>query len=204
LAIRITKNRRTRYLFTGQYIDEKDWDETKRRVKRSHPNYKTLNNHILSKLAEANDKVLKAETEDEDISLSIIRKKVKGVAPLDFFEITYQHLENLKNAEKFRQYETQRGRIEKFKKFVGRDRLAFKEVTVFLLKNFEGYIINHEKRKPRTVVNYMILIRKIFNLGISASIVDRKYYPFGKGKIQIKIPESQKIGLGFRTVLLLP
>lgn len=43
----------------------------------------------------------------------------------------------------------------------------------------------------------MILIQKIFNLGISASIADRKYYPFGKGKIQIRIPESQKIGLPY-------
>ena len=49
----------------------------------------------------------------------------------------------------------------------------------------------------------MILIRKIFNLGISGSIVDRKYYPFGKGKIQIRIPESQKIGLSREEVKLL-
>ena len=49
----------------------------------------------------------------------------------------------------------------------------------------------------------MILVRKIFNLAISASIVDRKYYPFGKGKIQIRIPESQKIGLSREEVKLL-
>lgn len=203
LAIRITKNRKTSYLFTGQYIDLKDWDESKKRVRKSNPNCNTLNNLLLRKLAEANDKILKAETEDQDISLAIIRKKVKGEKQMDFFGIAYKHLENLKNAEKFRQYETQRGRIEKFRKFVGSDRLAFKEITVFLLKDFEGYIINKEKRKPRTVVNYMILIRKIFNLGISASIVDRKYYPFGKGKIQIKLPESQKIGLSMEEVRML-
>ncbi len=203
LAIRITKNRRTSYLSTGQYIDEKEWDSSKRLVRKSHANYKAINNLLLNKLADANDKVLKAETEDKDISLLTIRKKVKGDNQMDFFAIAYEHLENLKNAEKFRQYETQRGRIEKFQKFVGMDRLAFKEITVFLLKNFEGYIINQEKRKPRTVVNYMILIRKIFNLGISASIVDRKYYPFGKGKIQIRIPESQKIGLSREEVKLL-
>lgn len=203
LAIRITKNRRTSYLFTGQYIYEKDWDEINRRIKKSNPNYKALNNLILNKLAEANDKILKAETEDNEVSLTFLKRKIKGADQMGFFETAYQHLENLRNAEKFRQYETQRGRIKKFRNFVGRDKLAFKEITVFLLKNFEGYIINREKRKPRTVVNYMILIRRIFNLGIAASMVDRKYYPFGKGKIQIKFPESQKIGLTIEEVRLL-
>lgn len=203
LAVRITKNRRTSYLFTGQYIEASDWDETRKKVRKSHPNYKTMNNLILTKLSEANDKILRAETEDEDISISIIKKKVRGEHKLDFFAVAYQHLENIKNAEKFRQYETQKGRIEKFKKFLRSDVIRFKDITVFLLKNFEGYLITKEKRKPRTVVNYMILIRKIFNLGISASIIDRKYYPFGKGKIQIRIPESQKIGLSKDEVILL-
>lgn len=203
LAIRITKNRRTSYLFTGQYVDKEYWDENKKRIRKSHPNANMLNNLLLSKLAEANNEVLKSEIEDKDISLAGIRKKLKGERQLDFFELAYQHLDSLKKSEKFRQFETQRGRIEKFKKFLRRDTLEFKDISVFLLKNFESYLIHKEKRTPRTVVNYMILIRKLFNLGISYSLVDRKYYPFGKGRIQIRIPESQKIGLTKEEVKLL-
>ena len=43
-------------------------------------------------------------------------------------------------------------------------------------------------------INLLILIRTIFNLAISESIADRGLYPFGKGKMTIKIPEAQKIG----------
>ena len=50
IAIRITKNRKPRYIFTGEYIFEKDWNDTEKRVKKSHPNSTRLNNLLLKKL----------------------------------------------------------------------------------------------------------------------------------------------------------
>ena len=44
LVIRITKNRKSTYLYTGHYIDSEFWDETNRKVKKSHPNSLRLNN----------------------------------------------------------------------------------------------------------------------------------------------------------------
>jgi integrase len=44
-------------------------------------------------------------------------------------------------------------------------------------------------------MNYFILIRTIYNRAISQGAIDRKHYPFGKGKIKIKLPESEKVGL---------
>jgi len=203
IAIRITKNRKASFIFTGQYIDEKFWDEKNRKVKKSHPNASRLNHLILTKLTQANEKLLEAEINDDTISAYNVKKSVKGSNKLDFFAVAELHLENLNNAEKYRQYQTQKGRIDKFKKFLGQSTLNFKEITVFLLKNFESHLLNQEKRKPRTAVNYMILIRKIYNLAISQSIVDRSEYPFGKGKIQIKIPESEKVGLSIEEVKIL-
>jgi len=58
LALRITHNRKSRYIYLGQYIKEKYWDGDNQRVKKSHPNSKRLNNLILKKLSEANDTVL--------------------------------------------------------------------------------------------------------------------------------------------------
>ena len=203
LAIRITKNRKASYLFIGQYIDEKYWDKKNKKVKRSHPNSLMLNNLILNRLSEANNSLIATESQDRQCTLSKIKQEIIGTDKLDFFEVAELHLENLKNADKLRQYQTQKGRISKFKNFVGKDKVYFEEITVFLLKNFESYILHQELRRPRTAVNYMILIRKIFNLAISESIVERRRYPFGKGKIQIKIPESEKIGLSKEEVKIL-
>ncbi|WP_240475133.1 tyrosine-type recombinase/integrase [Neotamlana sedimentorum] len=119
---------------------------------------------------------------------------------VDFFAVANMHLENLKNREKHHQYDTELGRLKKFKSFLKKNELLFNELSVLLLKKFETYLLHNKKRSPRTVVNYLILIRTIYNLAISESLVDRGRYPFGKGKVQIKIPESQKIGLNQKEI----
>ena len=194
IAIRITKDRKSTFLNTGQYIDEKFWDVRNRSVRKSHPNAKILNNFIMGKLAEANDKVLKSEMKPEYETVSEIRNRIIEKKGLDFFKVADMHLQNLKNRNKHHQYDTELGRLKRFIEFLGKDSLPFNKLGVTILKKFETYLLHSKNLSPRTVVNYLILIRTIFNLAISESIVDRGLYPFGKGKMTIRIPESQKIG----------
>lgn len=194
ISIRITKDRKSSYLNTGQYIDEKFWDEKNRNVRKSHPNSKVLNNFIITKVAEANDKVLKSEMKTEYQTVSEIKNKIVVTKGLDFFAVAEMHLQNLKNRNKHHQYDTELGRLKKFKEFLCKDSLPFNRLNVTVLNKFETHLLYTKNLSPRTVVNYLILIRTIFNLAISESITDRGLYPFGKGKMTIRIPESQKIG----------
>ncbi|MDT0651184.1 MULTISPECIES: site-specific integrase [Autumnicola] len=194
IAIRITKDRKSSYLNTGQYIEEKYWDEKNRNIRKSHPNSSVLNNYIATKVAEANDKVIKSEMNPEYQTVSEIKNKIIVTNGLDFFAVAEMHLQNLKNRNKHHQYDTELGRLKKFKEFLGKDSLSFNKLNVTVLKKFETYLLHQKSLSPRTVVNYLILIRTVFNLAISESITDRGLYPFGKGKMTIRIPESQKIG----------
>jgi hypothetical protein len=85
IAIRITKDRKSTFLNTGQYIDEKFWDEKNRNVRKSHPNSKVINNFIVAKVAEANDKVLKSEMKPDYESVAEIRNKIVEKKGFDFF-----------------------------------------------------------------------------------------------------------------------
>jgi len=194
IAIRITKDRKSSYLGTGQHIEEKFWDEKNRCVRKSHPNSNVINNFILKKTSEANQKVIDAENHEDYQTLSSIKKKIKQTKKVDFFTVAKIHLDNLKNRERHHQYDTELGRLKKFKSFLKKSELSFNELNVPLLKKFETYLLHDKKRSPRTAVNYLILIRTIYNIAISESLVDRGRYPFGKGKVQIRIPETQKIG----------
>jgi len=194
ISIRITKDRKSSYLNTGQYIDIKFWDEKNRNVRKSHPNSKVLNNFIITKVAEANDKVLKSEMKTEYQTVSEIKNKIVVTKGLDFFAVAEMHLQNLKNRNKHHQYDTELGLLKKFKEFLCKDSLPFNRLNVTVLKKFETHLLHTKNLSPRTVVNYLILIRTIFNLAISESITDRGLYPFGKGKMTIRIPEAQKIG----------
>ena len=200
IAIRITKDRKSSYLGTGQYIEEKYWDEKNRCVRKSHPNASTINNVIIIKIAEANKKVLEAESSTDYQTVNSIKKKIRQNKKVDFFKVADMHLTNLKNRGNHHQYDTEVGRLNKFKTFLRKKELSFNELNVPLLKNFEAYLLHDNKRSPRTVVNYLILIRTIYNLAISESLVDRGRYPFGKGKVQIKIPETQKIGFNIEEI----
>ncbi|WP_456867810.1 phage integrase SAM-like domain-containing protein [Galbibacter sp. BG1] len=203
IVIRITKDRKSTYLYTGQYVAPKYWDETERRVKSTHPNATILNQLILKKLAEANGQLLESEIKEDYESISTIKRKITGKKKTDFFIVADQYLDNLLKSEKYRQYNTQKNRIKKFKTFVGKQDLAFREISVALLRKFETYLLHEDKKAPRTVVNYLMVIRTVYNRAISDSQASKDLYPFGKGKIQIKFPQSEKIGLSIDEVKLL-
>lgn len=198
LAIRITKNRKSSYIYLEYSVKEKDWDKNTQRVKRSHPNSRRLNNFILTKLAEANSKALETETENKNVSSKLVSEKIKPRHNNTFLGFAQTYLDTLKNNGKYNRYTPDKSRINRFADFLqlnglGSD-IAFTEITPQLVKRFQAYL-KSLKISERTVVNYLIVIRTIFNQAIDSELVDRKYYPFGKGKVVIKTPETIKIGL---------
>ena len=88
LAIRITKNRKSTYLYIGHYISLKDWDEKKCLIKKSHHNSIYLNHLLISKLAEANKTLLQLQSENKDISANQIKKELKSsLKNTGFFDV---------------------------------------------------------------------------------------------------------------------
>lgn len=203
IAVRITKNRRSSYLFTGQYIEIKFWDDKYRRVKKSHPNSKRLNNLIAKKIAEANGGLLDSENQNSSQSAKKIKKKIIGKNKMGFFEASELFLSNLLKRKNFNQHYNQEKRLAIFKSFLGRKKLSFLDLDVTLLKDFKAFLLYERKVTERTAINYLMLIRTIYNFARKEYHVDDKNYPFGKGKIQIKFPESEKIGLNREEVQLL-
>jgi len=203
IALRLTKDRKSKFLFTGEYIHLKDWDETKGLAKKSHPNSARLNNMLLKKVTEAHDMALEIEANEKKHSVSTIAKKIVGEDKYDFFKVSEIFLANLLKRKKFNQHYNQEKRLNIFKAFLGRKELLFTDLDVTLLKGFEAYLLYERKVAPRTAINYLMLIRTIYNFARKEFKVDDKNYPFGKGKIQIKFPETEKIGLNREEVLLL-
>lgn len=195
IAIRITKERKTSYLFTGQYIKESQWDAKNGRVKKSHPDALRINQLILDKLSKANKVLIDAEIEDDYKSVSSVKREITNKNRNDFFEISNIYLKRIKERKQFHQYDIEKKRIERFKEFYKNDALYFKELNVDLIKRFEAYLTVDQGLSSRTATNYIISIRTIWNMAISEFFVSRDFYPFGKGKYQIKFPETQKIGL---------
>lgn len=203
IALRLTKDRKSKFLFTGEYILEKDWDEIKGLARKSHPNSLRLNNMLLKKVTEAHDMALEVEASEKKQSVSTIAKKIVGEDKYDFFEVSDIFLANLLKRKKFNQNYNQEKRLDIFKVFLGRKKLSFTDLDVPLLNRFEAHLLYERKVAPRTAVNYLMLIRTIYNFARKEYHVDDKNYPFGKGKIQIRFPETEKIGLNREELKLL-
>lgn len=196
LAVRITKDRKSSYIYIGQYISEDDWDKKNRVVRKSHPNSARLNNIILKKLIEVNDKLLESEGKNKEESVKLIKAKIKtSTSTITFNGLSNQYLKNLEKSGKYSTYLSDRTRINHFKTFLKKEDIAFSEITELLLKRFMAYLKSDEGLSERSIVNNMIVIRTLYNLAIREGIVDQKSYPFGKGKIKVKIPQGNKIGL---------
>ncbi|MCP9290534.1 site-specific integrase [Gracilimonas sediminicola] len=196
LVLRITHNRKSRYIYLGQYLEEKYWDFDNQRVKKSHPNSKRLNNLILKKLSEANDTVLELETKDDPVSVKQIKNKVKNSnADISFFDLGEKRIKEYEDKGTFSVARADQSILNNVEKFNGGKDLYFHEITVSFLERFKTYCLTELKHKKRTATNQLMLIRTLYNRAIKEGIVDEKNYPFGGDNVSIKLSSGNKIGL---------
>lgn len=200
IAIRITKDRKASYLYVGQYVDLAEWDKKNNCVRKSHPDSIYINQLILKKMSEANKSLLNAEIKQENLSSKNIKNKIISKKEGDFFSIAKHYLELIEDRKQFHQHDIQKKRLEVFKDFIKTEVLYFNELNVELLKKFETYLRNKRKIADRTIANYMITIRTVCNLAKSKRPTNAQFYPFGRGKYQIKFPETNKIGLNINEI----
>ena len=207
LAIRVTKDRKTSFIHLGHHLHEKDWDAKDQKVKTSYPSSKRLNNLILTKKAEANDTLLELETHKKDISSKVVTNQIKPKIGTSFFAQADDFIANLRTQGKYNRVLTEQSRIKAIKEFLNNQDITFSELTVPMLNRLIAWLKREQKiggrlykMSDRTVMNYLILIRTVYNQAIAGNIVDPKHYPFGKGKISIKFPETQKVGLSIEEV----
>lgn len=195
LALRITKDRKSSYIFLEYSVRKEDWIPAEQRVKSSHPNSKRLNNFLLAKKASASDKSLEEETLKDEVSVKAIRQKIKPKGGATFFPQAAIYLQRMLDAGNFNCYNADKARVKFFKEFLDGGDIAFSDVTVGLLERFKTHLGSERKLGARTIANYLMVIRAVFNQAIKEGVADKRYYPFGSDKMTIKMPESTKRGL---------
>ncbi|MCF0071811.1 site-specific integrase [Dyadobacter sp. CY261] len=203
LALRVTTGRTSTYIYLKQYLKEGEWDTASERVKKSHPNSVWLNNLILARKAEVNDQILQLATQKKDTTAAVVRKTIKRDVGIGFFAQAQIYTDQLEKNGKFNRKSADLPRINRFKEFLKGNEISFADINPGLLRQFQAYLRSKRKVTERTVVNHLVVIRTVFNQAITAGVADSKHYPFGKGKIAIKFPDSARIGLTAEEVKLL-
>ncbi len=195
IVIRVIQNRKIFYHQIGHSVKPTDWDEKDGIVKKSLMNSVRLNYLIIKKKTEISEIMLMAEQENRGLSNKLLKKKIKNKNKSSFNDVADEHLADLLKLKKFNQHSGEKPRVNHFKTFIEDDDISFQNITITLLKKFMIYLKADKGLSERSMMNCLIVIRTIFNKAISEGLVESKLYPFGKGKIQIKLIESRKIGL---------
>tara|TARA_R110000764_G_scaffold42426_4_gene95580 strand:- start:5643 stop:6881 length:1239 start_codon:yes stop_codon:yes gene_type:complete len=200
INIRITKDRKSSYIQTGQRIDPKFWDSVKRKVKKNHPNSTRLNNLISFKLAEINKSLLDIEAETKPLTrVTEIKKAISGKHKShSFYNFSETYFEELEENKKYSRINCERPLLNRIKGYPRAKTLTFEAITPLFLRGFISYLRStKDSVGERSIVNTLIFIRTLHNRASQQNVISKDSYPFGNnnGKIKIKIPKSMKIGL---------
>jgi integrase len=206
-----------------------DWDEKTNLVKKSHPNWQSINNLIKTKDAEAFDLLMNFDTGKAGLTPEKILSTLKGVKAaetfFDFFN-EYVEVEFKKNNDQrvsaiesigknlwsfyynkdfkdvFKDLKREPG-MSIFRN-IHQQNIKFHELTSSFLRSFAIYLKSERNSSERTVFNHMNIIRTVYNRAIDSKTISNENYPFsGNRGYSMAMPESQKIALEEHEVLAL-
>ncbi len=201
LALRITQNRKSVFVYLDEYIFPEEWDDKKDKVKnRKDNNSARLNHYLETKLAEAQSLDLELKTTKSNYSaLELKNKLVHTIIPQDFFQFADAQYDLIRK-ENYYRYSAEKAAINHFKTFVRNRTLEFDDLSYALLNRFRVHCLDKLNMSKRTVFNTLCVIRTVYNKAIKSGITDRTNYPFGEGGLRLKRPPSEKIGLSLEEV----
>lgn len=193
LYIRVTKDRKSRFITTGYKFKENQWDLEKQRVRKNFPNSARVNALLAQKIADAEGHVADLERKTKAVSGRRLKEAIKGKGSVNYFDFAYGRLEQMKSNVAYRTHRGYRDCIAKFEKYNGGRDLNFDDISVTLLKDYNNYCSNHLGNNNTTIKLSMTILGKFFKDAIKEDLVDANLYPFDK--IQIKKEAAKRMFL---------
>ena len=102
IYLRITKNRKHKYVSTGISVPEKYWNPRNQDIRKSHRDYRSLNKLLKNKMSRAKNIYAELSSDGEVTAKSIV-DRLKSSRRADFFEVADELAEELKVKKKYYQ-----------------------------------------------------------------------------------------------------
>lgn len=195
--LRITKDRKHKYMSTGISLLEKYWNPDKEEVRRNHPNSKTLNEILLSKVREAEQAQMDLLRSGKE-SAKAIQQKLKAGKNADFFSLADEWYDELVAEGKYHQFKTLKVVLRKLEKFEGERFLDLNNIDTAYLERFEKFIRVNYKNKGITIHKNFKIIRKVIKMAIKAGLIKESPFLLFEGIKQNK--SSQKVKLSIEQI----
>ena len=202
LMLQISKDGKRKYRSLGISIDAKFWDFTKNRLRSNCPNREYIQNIILEKQAELQQRILELNSEQKEYTASTLLNNENTKFELKPVGEFYRSLiEQYALDNKCGNRLIYKSSFNSLKAFT-RNKLdiLFSDIDVDRLNKYEKWL--RSKGNKETTISLMFrTLRSVYNKAIKAKCARKSDYPFGEYKINKFDTSTQKRAINKAEVL---
>lgn len=185
IYIRITVNRKQKYISTGHFIPKQQWDEKNEQVKPTHKLAHVINPDILNKKTELMRTAVQDQIKGNTVSSQDLQTLAKSKGDLhNIFDFADKHSSNVKNKRADGTVKNYKKHLLKLENYHGSRVLHFEDITPDFLNQYEKYLL---KEVGTNYTNKLLVgVRTLFNAARKMGVID--CYPFSKYELPPYVP----------------
>ena len=184
LMIRLTKNRKLKYISLHISIFPDHWDFEKCKPKRNCPNREQIEKLIRTKIEELQNQVMDFKTSDKEYTLhTLIDKTSKQASKVTVGEYLDTYIDLLQRAERIGNADTFIHLRTALTKCFGSLDFYFSDIDVAWLKRLESWFRLTAHLSENSIGIRFRSLRALYNQAIEEGIAKRTNYPFDAFKV---------------------
>lgn len=183
LMLRLTQNRKRKYLSLGMSVEERFWDFKKNQPKRNCPDRDAILAVIERKSKQYREQITQFKVEGKDYTLETLVQRVENpVRQMNFGEYLDYFIQQLKEENRLGYAESFKGLKSSIILYCDNLDFPFSDIDQQWLKGYEMFLIRSGKKENTVGIRFRSL-RVLYNRAVSEKLVKREYYPFDDFKV---------------------
>ena len=184
LMLRVTKDRKRKYVSLGLSLHEKFWDFEKGKPKRNCPNKEQIERLIAAKTAEYNDLIVEMTSQQREYTVETLvshfHNQVRCATVVELYD---KLIDDMKRGGKLGNAGVYKYSRTSLLKFTGqRLQIPFSDIDAVWLRRYENWL-RTSGCGDTTISQLFRTLRSVFNKAVELQLVKRDYYPFDAYKV---------------------
>ena len=196
IYLRITENRKSRFISTGISVHPKYWNERLEEIRKSHPQHVVFNDRLKQLLADAQTTALELKKDKRtNLSAEAVKRKLTSTSSDDFFAFADQYIHNLDIKGRYEEWKKARVLVNKLRNFTKIQELSFYEIDHNFLIRFERYMRDELGNHQNTIWKNQQIFNRILKAAVVKKIIPLEDNPFLFHTFRREKTHKEKLGV---------
>jgi integrase/recombinase XerD len=179
IIIRLSSRSNNASIPTNIKLLTSEWDSSKAKVTKLHPNHAELNHALKQQLFKLESKLLQLPNYGQDLTVTALKQfllNTNTTGAVGFLEFATKEIQQLTDQERYGNANAYKVAVNRFIAFAGKD-ILLDQITYTVISDFDAALLKQGLSRNSIAV-YMREIRAILNKAIKKGQLDRNKYPF--------------------------